>query len=70
MAKENERIMEEPIVKKFEVNSGEFLHFQDNNILNITQEEKLNLLKSYFPIIENREEVKMWRGIYVDKKSY
>lgn len=69
MACENEKIMEDPIVKKFEVNSGVFLHFQDNDILNISQEEKLNLLKSYFSIIENREEVKMWRAIYVDKKA-
>lgn len=68
MAKENVRILEEPIVKKFEVNCGVFLQFQDNNILNVSQEEKLSLLKSYFPIIENREEVKMWRAIYVDNK--
>ena len=68
MAKSNENIMENPIVKKFEVNTGEFLYFQNNDILNISQEEKLNLLKSYFPIIENKAEVKMWRAIYVDKK--
>ena len=69
MAKSNENIMENPIVKKFEVNTGEFLYFQNNDILNISQEEKLNLLKSYFPIIENKAEVKMWRAIYVDKKA-
>ena len=68
MAKSNKNIMENPIVKKFEVNTGEFLYFQNNDILNISQEEKLNLLKSYFPIIENKAEVKMWRAIYVDKK--
>lgn len=68
MAKENVKILEDPIVKKFEVNCGVFLQFQDNNILNVSQEEKLSLLKSYFPIIENREEVKMWRAIYVDNK--
>lgn len=69
MAKSNKNIMENPIVKKFEVNTGEFLYFQNNDILNISQEEKLNLLKSYFPIIENKAEVKMWRAIYVDKKA-
>ena len=69
MAKENEKIEEDPIVKKFEINTGEFLHFQDNDILNISQEEKLNLLKSYFPIIEEREEIKMWRAIYIDRKT-
>lgn len=68
MAKENEKINEDPIVKKFEINTGEFLHFQEKDILNISQEEKLNLLKSYFPIIEERKEIKMWRAIYIDRK--
>lgn len=68
MAKENESIVEDPIVKKFEVNTGEFLQFKDNDILNISQEEKLSLLKSYFPIIEAKEEIKMWTAIYIDRK--
>ena len=68
MAKANESIEGDPIVKKFQVNKGEFLQFEDKDILNVSQEEKLDLLKSYFPLIENKEEVKMWRGIYLDKK--
>jgi len=58
MARKNENIMDNPIVSKFEVNRGEFIHFRENDILNINQEEKLDLLKSFFPIIEEREEVK------------
>lgn len=68
MAKENESIMAHPIVKKFEVNKGEFLHFKENDILNVGQEEKLNMLKSFFPLIEEREEVKMWQAVYLDRK--
>ena len=68
MAKKNEKINENPVVKKFEINTGEFLYFQDNDILNISQEEKLTLLKSYFPIISKTKEIKMWRAIYVDSK--
>lgn len=68
MAKKNEKINENPVVKKFEINTGEFLYFQDNDILNISQEEKLTLLKSYFPIISKTEEIKMCRAIYVDSK--
>lgn len=69
MAKENENIMDDPVVKNFQVNKGEFFHFNENDILKISQEEKLDLLKSYFPIIENKEEIKIWRAIYVDRKT-
>ena len=69
MAKENERIMENPVVEKFQVNKGDFFKFKENDILNVSQEEKLHLLKSYFPIIENKDEIKMWRAIYIDRKT-
>lgn len=68
MAEENENILNHPVVEKFEVNKGEYLQFKENDILNISQEEKLELLKSYFPLVENREEIKMWKAIYVDRK--
>lgn len=69
MAKENENIMDNPVVKKFEINKGEFYQFKNNDILKVSQEEKLELLKSYFPVIENKEEIKMWRAIYIDRKT-
>jgi len=68
MAKENEDILDNPIVKKFEVNKGEYLYFKDKDISNVKYEDKLQLLKSYFPIIENVEDIKMWRAIYIDRK--
>ena len=68
MAHENEHIDENPIVKKFEVNQGEFLQFKDNDILKISQEEKQNLLKSYFPMVEDKKEIKLWKAIYIDRK--
>ncbi|WIV12332.1 TldD/PmbA family protein [Proteiniborus sp. MB09-C3] len=69
MANENEYIMDNPVVKKFEVNKGEFLQFKENDILNVSQKEKLELLKSYFPFVENKEEIKMWRAVYIDRKT-
>lgn len=69
MANENKNIMDNPVVSKFEVNKGEFFQFKDNDILIVSQEEKLKLLKSYFPIVENREEIKMWKAIYLDRKT-
>lgn len=68
MAKKNQRIEEDPIVKKFQANRGEFYQFKDNNLRDISQEEKLNLLTSYFPIVEEVEAIKMWRGIYIERQ--
>jgi len=68
MAKENDKILEHPIVKKFEVNKGEYEYFKDNNILNVKYEDKLQLLKSYFPILESTKEIKMWNATYLDRR--
>jgi TldD protein len=68
MAKENDKILEHPIVKKFEVNKGEYEYFKDNNILNVKYEDKLQLLRSYFPILESTKEIKMWNAIYIDRR--
>lgn len=69
MAKENLDIENNPIVRKFEVNTGEYIHFKENDILNVDHKDKLSLLRSYFPIVENVEEIKMWRAYYVDRKT-
>lgn len=68
MARENEKILENPVVKKFEINKGEYAYFQDNNILNVKYEDKHELLRSYFPILEGTEEIKMWTGVYLDRR--
>jgi len=68
MANENEEILEHPIVKKFEINKGEYEYFKDNNILNVKYEDKLNLLRSYFPILGNTKEIKMWNATYLDRR--
>ena len=68
MAKRNTKIDEDPIVKKFQANKGEFYEFKDNNLREISQDEKLKLLKSYFPLVEDIEAIKMWRGIYLERQ--
>lgn len=68
MAKKNDKIEEDPIVKKFQVNKGEFYQFKNNNLRNISQDKKLELLKSYFPIMEKCILIKMWRGIYIERQ--
>lgn len=67
MAKKNGHIENDPIVEKFQVNKGEFYEFVDNNLRDIPQEEKLSLLQSYFPLVEDEEAIKIWRGIYIER---
>lgn len=69
MAKKNDKIEEDLVVKKFEANTGEFYQFKNNNLRNISQDEKLELLTSYFPIIEKVEAIKMWKGIYIERQT-
>lgn len=66
MAKPNEKIGENPIVKRFEVNSGEFFKFKDEDVSKISEEDKLNLLKDMFPVITANKYVKNWNARYVD----
>lgn len=68
MARKNKNIEEDPIVKKFQVNKGEHHEFKDDDLRKIGQDEKLNLLKSYFPIVKEVESIKMWRGIYIERQ--
>lgn len=68
MANKNDKIEEDLIFKKFEVNTGEFYQFKDNSLRNISQDKKLDLLTSYFPIVEKVEAIKMWRGIYIERQ--
>ncbi len=69
MAKPSEDIYENPVVKKYEVNKGEHLNFQGKEINKVSYEEKVNLLRSYFNLLENVEEIKMWRAIYLDNRK-
>ncbi|SFB30728.1 TldD/PmbA family protein [Clostridium frigidicarnis] len=69
MAKPNANLNENPIVKKFEVNKGQYLKFNDDSIEHITKKEKDELLKSYFKVIEGRESIKMWKATYIDCKK-
>lgn len=66
MAKPNVNLNENPIVKKFEVNKGQYLKFNNHSVEDITKEEKDELLKSLFHVIEGRESIKMWKATYID----
>lgn len=68
-AKPNEKINENPIVAKFQTNVENLIKFKDNDVAKIGIDEKQNLLKEYFPILKENELIKLWKTIYVDKKT-
>ncbi len=69
MAEANSSINENPIVRKFEVNTGKYLSFADKNVSDISKDEKTNLLKSLFPVITASETIKMWHAEYLDSRK-
>lgn len=68
MATPNPHIYNHPIVKRFEVNQGDFMKFQDNDISKISKNEKIKVLKSYFPVLKSHSMLKMCKSYYRDKK--
>ena len=68
-AKPDPDINNNKIVKKFQVNRGRFIKFEDDDVSKISKEEKTELLKSYYPVIAEKSAVKMWRAFYLDTHS-
>jgi len=68
-ASPDKNINENPVVKKFEVNKGEYSKFADNNIKNIPIESKDNFLKKNFHFFEENKNIKVWRASYIDKNT-
>lgn len=64
-----DNIKENPIVKILEVNKGEYLEFTGNNdVSKMGKNEKLNLLKNYYPIVADNELVKLYKAYYLDQR--
>ena len=66
IAKPDDKIYDNPIVKKFEVNKGQYLNFDKDSVEDISKAEKDKLLKAFFSVIESRELIKMWMATYID----
>lgn len=66
MAKRNKDIYNHPVVKRMEVNKGKELRYTDNNILSISNDDKIKLLESYLPILKEFPEVLNSRLLYKD----
>ena len=67
-AKPNETIDSHPIVKRFEVNTGEYFTFKAEDISKVSKEEKIELLKPYFKLVDSPE-IKMSKIQYIDERK-
>lgn len=55
-----------PVVKKFEVNEGEYLNFsEEKSVFTIPTEKKIELLEKFYP---TNEYIKLWSARYVEKR--
>jgi TldD protein len=68
MASPDRNIYDNPIVIKLQSNKGRFMNFEAQSIENISANEKLALLKSYYPLFDSRPMIKLWRARYIDKR--
>lgn len=66
IATPNTDIENNPVVKKFEVNKGEFLTYKDDPVENVTSKQKLDLINHYSEFYKNVPDLQTTNFIYVD----
>lgn len=66
MAKPNKDIYNNPVVKRLEINSSEYLKYEKNNILKVSNKEKLNLLEDYLEVFNDFEDIVTSKLLYED----
>ena len=68
-AAENPRILEDPVVRRFENNRDTVLSFGDCSVRDIPLKEKQELLLSYLPLLSEDPCIAMPEGAYLDRSS-
>lgn len=68
-AKPNPDIQNHPVVMAYEVHNEEVLRYTNTSVANTPKRDKDNLLKSFFPILDGQDSIKMWKAIYIDAKK-
>ena len=68
-ATENPKILEDPIVQRFEKNKDTILSFSDCSVRDVPLKEKQDLLLSYMPLLTEDPCVTMPQGTYLDRNS-
>ena len=66
----NEKILENPIIEKIQVNKGIYYSYKNNEVESISLKDKRELLDSYRKIIENDKEITHHSAVYTDNHTY
>lgn len=66
LATPNPEILKDPVVQQFEVNRDICLKYQDVDVRKVSNQEKLNLLQTYLPLVSEISEITEWAGSYLD----
>ncbi|MEW6709907.1 MAG: TldD/PmbA family protein [Candidatus Riflebacteria bacterium] len=66
LASENREISNNPVVKKLQVNSGDYMNFLGHEVEKTSLPEKRQLLESYLDLVSRRREITHWSGVYTD----
>ncbi|NLL52209.1 MAG: TldD/PmbA family protein [Peptococcaceae bacterium] len=69
LAVPNPDINQHAIVQRLEINKERCLKYTDNNIADIENRLKLDVLNSYIPIVKQFPQIKMSRMYYLDKHT-
>jgi TldD protein len=69
MASPDENIYDNPVVKRIEVNKGTYFKYDENDISKVSEEEKLELLNSYLPVLKEVPEIQMSTLTYLDNHT-
>ena len=65
----NDRIADDPVVRRFERNRDTVMRFADCSVRDIPAKEKQSLLLSYLPLLSEDSCVSMPQGAYLDRSS-
>lgn len=69
MALPDVNINDNPVVKRIEVNKGTYFKYDINDISKVSEEEKLELLNSYLPVLKEVPEIQMSTLTYLDNHT-
>jgi len=70
LADPNDEIENHPVVKKFEVNQGDFCEFMgDKDISSTHIDEKKNLIEAYTALLKGDKTISSLKSYYVDKRK-
>ena len=69
MATPNENILEDSVVRLFQVNKDEVIRFAETDLRKISNERKMAMVKDYLPLLSEVEEISVSRAVYKDQYS-